>query len=422
MVNDQAVAFRKKHQDQQKHECQLTQEAARLVNLAKLEPLTDGGLRTSQLLSEALIKNPHHHEAQILLERLNQMFVPRWHFPMLADEVRNRAYAKAISAKVKPGDIVLDIGCGAGLTAMLAARAGAKHVYTCEQQPLIAQAAVRVIEQNGLSHRITVIPKMSHNLVVGIDLPEPADVVISEIVDTVLLGEGALATLVHAMHKLAKPDACAIPERGTLKAQLVESDKVLNLWRPQKAEGFDLGAFHRLAKVAQLTPNDLSACQLRPLGPAKKLFQFNFMRPNLQAAQTTQHIVCSVAGTIHAVLVFFEMDLSPGIRLSNGLGSGGHWGRTAFLLDGPISAKPCNLLSITASHDASQFSLVADKIIAFSDDANTTPDWMRRGSNRLDVESDSPVSRPKSGSHDAILHDTPPEFVEFADTEARKTG
>lgn len=235
MPNDQAVAFRNEHQGGQNHQCQSAQEAAHLVDLAKVEPLSDGGLCTSQLLSEALEKDPYHHEAQILQERLNQTFVPRWHFPMLADEVRNRAYANAIAAKVKPGDIVLDIGCGAGLTAMLAACAGAKHVYTCEQQPLIAQRAERVIKQNGLADRITVIPKMSHNLVVGVDLPEPADVVISEIVDTVLLGEGALATLVHAMHFLAKPNARAIPERGTLKAQLVESDTLLNQWRPQKA-------------------------------------------------------------------------------------------------------------------------------------------------------------------------------------------
>ncbi|MEP4248177.1 50S ribosomal protein L11 methyltransferase [Tateyamaria sp.] len=419
MPNDQAIAFGNKHQDWQNHECQPPQEVAHLVDLAKVEPLTDGGLRTSQLLSQALVKDPYHHEAQILLERLNQTFVPRWHFPMLADEVRNRAYAKAIAAKVKPGDVVLDIGCGAGLTAMLAARAGAKHVYTCEQQPLIAQAAQRVIKQNGLADRITVIPKMSHNLVVGLDIPEPADVVISEIVDTVLLGEGALATLAHAMHRLAKPDARAIPERGALKAQLVESDKLVNQWHPQKAEGFDLDAFHRLAKVAQMTPNDLSACQLRPLGPAKKLFQFNFMRPDIRVAQTRQHLICSVAGTIHAVFVFFEMELSPGISLSNGLNSGGHWGRTAFLLDGPIPSKPCSLLPITASHDASQFSLVADEIIAFSDEINPSTIKMQGASNGLGANSDEPVPKSISTPLNAISHERQSKQTV---TQTRKTG
>jgi len=331
--------------------------AEKLVELAKSMPLTDGGRRTSQMLSQALALDPRNHEAQIFQERLHQMFVPRWHFPMLADTARNSAYAKAIAAKVKPGDVVLDIGCGAGLTAMLAARAGAKHVYTCEQQPLIAEAATRVIADNGLSDRITVIPKWSHEIVIGEDMPEAADVVISEIVDTVLLGEGALATLTHAMGALAKPEARAIPERGTLVAQAVESDQLLDLWRPQRAEGFDLNAFHHFARVAQITPNDFAACNLRPLGPTTELFQFDFTRPSLKPARTTADLTCTEAGTLQAVLVSFEMELAPGIQVDNGLASDGHWGRTAYLLDQPAKAWPGLQFAVTAQHDSAQLSL-----------------------------------------------------------------
>lgn len=344
-------------------------KADSLVQLAKAEPLTDGGIQTSQLLSAALTIDPHHHEAQVLQERLHQMFVPRWHFPMLADTARNSAYAEAIAAKVRPGDVVLDIGCGAGLTAMLAARAGAKHVYTCEQQPLIAQAALKVIEKNGLSDRITVIPKLSHNLVIGVDIPEPADVVISEIVDTVLLGEGALATLTHAMSALAKPDARAVPERGTLFAQLVESDQLLDLWQPLEAEGFDLSGFHHLASVAQITPNDFAACGLRPLGPATDLFQFDFTKPNVRPARTTEALNCSGCGTIHAVFVSFEMELAPDIIVTNGLQSSGHWGRTAFLLDHPRSALAGDRVKVTAQHDSAQLSLSVHAPVSGTDDA-----------------------------------------------------
>lgn len=352
------------------------QEAERLVSLAKSESLADGGIRTSALLSTALSIDPHHHEAQLLQERLHQTFVPRWHFPMLADRARNSAYAEAIAAKVKPGDVVLDIGCGAGLTAMLAARAGAKHVYTCEQQPLIAQAAERVIAENGLSERITVIPKWSHNIIVGVDMPEPADVVISEIVDTVLLGEGALATLTHAMSALAKPQARAIPESGTLMAQPVDSVKLLDMWRPREAEGFDLSAFHRFAGVAQLTPNDFEACALRPLGPATELFQFDFTRPNINPARITKDLSCSGTGTIHAILVSFKMQLAPGIELTNGLNAGGHWGRTAFLLDSPKPAQSGDRLTLTAQHDASQLSLSVHDTTPSVATADQAPVWV----------------------------------------------
>lgn len=364
----------------QKHQNQPAQDAESLLQSAKSEPLTDGGIRTSQLLSEALRIDPGHHEAQILQERLHQTFVPRWHFPMLSDTARNKAYAKAIAAKVKPDDVVLDIGCGAGLTAMLAARAGAKHVYTCEQQPLIAQAAKQVIADNGLSSRITVIPKWSHDIVVGEDIPEQADVVISEIVDTVLLGEGALATLTHAMAALAKPDARAIPERGTLMAQPVESDGLLNLWRPHEAEGFDLSAFHNFARVAQLTPNDFEACSLRPLGPATDLFEFDFTRPNINPARAAKDLACSETGRIHAVLVSFKMDLAPGVQVANGLKSGGHWGRTAFLLDQPETAKAGDRLSVTAQHDASQLSLSVRELLQ-AEEQPAAALWMTQGWN-----------------------------------------
>ncbi|MGR3761183.1 50S ribosomal protein L11 methyltransferase [Roseobacteraceae bacterium NS-SX3] len=370
------MAERNSPDPSQEHPRQGAQDAEKLVLLAKSGSLADGGIRTSQLLSEALAIDPLHHEAQVLRERLHQTFVPRWHFPMLADKARNSAYAEAIAAKVRPGDVVLDIGCGAGLTAMLAARAGAKHVYTCEQQPLIAEAATRVIAENGLSGRITVIPKWSHEIVVGVDIPEPADVVISEIVDTVLLGEGALATLTHAMAALAKPDARAIPERGTLMAQLVESGKLLDLWRPQEAEGFDLGAFHRFASVAQLTPNDLAACELRPLGPTAELFGFDFTRPNINPARTTENLACTRAGTVHAVFVSFEMELAPGIQVSNGLNSGGHWGRTAFLLDSPEPAMAGDRLTITAQHDASQLSLSVHETPARAGTGDHAAIWM----------------------------------------------
>lgn len=354
------------------------QDAGTLLELAKTAPLTDGGLRTAQILTQALAIDPHNHEAQVLQDRLHQMFVPRWHFPMLADTARNQAYAKAIAAKVKPGDVVLDIGCGAGLTAMLAARAGAKHVYTCEQQPMIAEAATRVIADNGLSDRITVIPKWSHDVVVGVDIPEPADVVISEIVDTVLLGEGALATLTHAMAALAKPDARAVPERGTLMAQLVESDKLVDLWRPQQAEGFDLSAFHHFARIAQITPNDFAACGMKPLGPTTELFQFDFTRPNLNPARATEDLFCTAAGTVHAVFVSFEMELAAGIRVTNDLTSEGHWGRTAFLLDSPMIARAGDFMRVTAQHDSSQLSLSVHDLPSSQEDADLAAVWMER--------------------------------------------
>jgi SAM-dependent methyltransferase len=53
----------------------------------------------------------------------------------LRDDARVSAYETAIRRAVRPGMRVLEIGCGTGLFAMMAARAGAGRVISYEQNP-----------------------------------------------------------------------------------------------------------------------------------------------------------------------------------------------------------------------------------------------------------------------------------------------
>ena len=46
----------------------------------------------------------------------------RYHFDMLNDRERNHAYAVSIAEVVCPADVVVDIGMGSGLLALLAAQ------------------------------------------------------------------------------------------------------------------------------------------------------------------------------------------------------------------------------------------------------------------------------------------------------------
>jgi predicted RNA methylase len=43
-----------------------------------------------------------------------------WHFAFRNDSARVTAYAEAIAATVKPGDVVADLGAGTGVMALLA--------------------------------------------------------------------------------------------------------------------------------------------------------------------------------------------------------------------------------------------------------------------------------------------------------------
>ena len=87
---------------------------------------------------------------------------------------------------------MLDIGTGSGLLALLAAQAGAPSVTACEVFPAVARAARRGVHANGLDGTVRVVSKRSDALIVGTDLPERASVLVTEIFDTDLLGEGIL--------------------------------------------------------------------------------------------------------------------------------------------------------------------------------------------------------------------------------------
>lgn len=134
-----------------------------------------------------------------------------WHAAMLLDETRVTWFARAISAAVRPGDVVLDLGSGTGLLALLAARAGARHVYAIEQSP-IADVAQEMIAANGLNERITLLRGVSYE----VELPERADVIMSETLGAWGADEGIATIMADAMARLATPGARRVPQSLTL--------------------------------------------------------------------------------------------------------------------------------------------------------------------------------------------------------------
>ena len=106
-------------------------------------------------------------------------------FNCLIDKERTEAFVKAITATVRRGDVVVDMGTGSGVLAMLAARAGAKKVYAVEFDRNNIATLEAVFRVNGLENRIVLI----QGDVCKVDLPEKVDVIIGEMIATALLEE-----------------------------------------------------------------------------------------------------------------------------------------------------------------------------------------------------------------------------------------
>jgi len=111
--------------------------------------------------------------------------------PMLNDTGRNIFYKTAIEAAA-PGKIVCDIGAGTGFLSVLAAHAGAKHVIAVERDLQRYQYTKSIIEKLHLTDRIELV----HGDFLDLDIP--ADVYVSETINTQIFGEDIIKLSNHA--------------------------------------------------------------------------------------------------------------------------------------------------------------------------------------------------------------------------------
>nr|XP_022342003.1 protein arginine N-methyltransferase 7-like [Crassostrea virginica] len=157
---------------------------------------------------------------------------------MLHDTERNKKYYKALAdaihIKRKLGEPVnvLDIGTGTGLLSMMAAKLGADTVTACEAFEPMAKCASKIIQQNGFGDKIQIIPKRSTEITVGTDgdMPERANILVTEVFDTELIGEGAINTFTHAHRELLQKNCIVVPSAANMYVQVASSD-FIRRWR-----------------------------------------------------------------------------------------------------------------------------------------------------------------------------------------------
>jgi protein arginine N-methyltransferase 1 len=137
---------------------------------------------------------------------------------MLADEVRIRAYMGALRAAVRPGSVVLDIGTGPGIFAMEAARLGARRVFALDTDPVI-EVGRETARRNKLFDRIEFIEADS----TSIDLPERADVIVSDIRGALPLFSNHIPTIIDARTRHLREGGALIPAQDELFVALVDA-------------------------------------------------------------------------------------------------------------------------------------------------------------------------------------------------------
>lgn len=299
------------------------------------------------LARAANVAEPGSALAHMIRHRVNRR-IPRWHFPMLHDQERNAAFDRAIRAAVRPGDRVLDIGSGSGLLAMMAARAGAASVVSCESNPAVAAIASEIVAANGFADRIRVIPRQSTDLEVEGDLGGPVDVVISEVLSANLVGEGVQVTMEDAAKRLLKPGGNMVPASADMVVALAEWTDLAPV---DRVCGFDLGAFNRL-RQGELGIDGASDALLLRSDPAV-LFAFDFAQAAKWRRRNAELSLVSGGGRINGAVQWLRVRLDAETSYENAPGPGfrSHWAPMFHPFDRAIEPAAGAPVRIGASHD-----------------------------------------------------------------------
>jgi hypothetical protein len=294
---------------------------------------------------------PDMLQAKANLRTAYRDVVPAWHFSMMNDEKRNKAYDSAIRRAV-PEKRVLEVGTGAGLLAMMAARAGAASVTSCDGVKLIADRAREIVAQNGLTERITVIGKMSTALKLGEDISERAEVLVTEIFGSDLIAEGILPTLEHAHQHLLTQDAVVVPSAGAVWGHLAGGDTLKNMLFVDNVEGFDVSSFNDFAPAIYSVA--LSNVEHDVLSDDAELLRFDFRQKSFPARAEADWLTATKPGLCIGVVQWIRLDLDSGTRYENRPATEydkTHWGYRVHRFPRLIEVQPGDVVPIVVRHD-----------------------------------------------------------------------
>ncbi len=278
----------------------------------------------------------------------------------LSDLTRLSLFRRAISAVVKPGDVVLDLACGTGVLGLLAMKAGAAKVYQVDHSGMI-QIARDVACANGYGQKVIGIHEASSRAT----LPEKADVVVADQLSVFGIGAGMPEIFNDARRRLLKPGARAIPRRievFSVPVNFPEMWRMASFWDKRHA-GLTMSPARSIAFNTDY-PSERSPRRI--LARPAQMFTFDLTDVAPERSTATAAIEVSAAGVMHGLSVWFSAELAPGVMMTNSPVSKSRMQRpAAFLPVGkPLALNKGDRLDITMSAITTQ-RLLSWKVVVF---------------------------------------------------------
>jgi len=258
-------------------------------------------------------------------------------------------YERAIAAVVRQGDVVLDLGTGSGLLAVLACRAGARRVYAIEASDAV-QMGTLLTSTTEFAERIEFVHATSQKVA----LSEQVDVIVGDIHDTFGFQPGGLASIMDVRDRLLKPGGTLIPQATELMIAPLEAAALyareIDVWNGC-VHGVGLSSIRPFA-VSHVHPGRFDSDQL--LSPAAAIGALDLARA------TSLHFSGSAVTTIHrdgiahGLCGCFVTTLAGDIRMGNvpGDSSTTNFAQAFFPFDQSVPVAAGDEVSISIdSHD-----------------------------------------------------------------------
>ncbi|MBZ5491935.1 MAG: amino acid adenylation domain-containing protein [Acidobacteriia bacterium] len=265
---------------------------------------------------------------------------------MLADTRRNDAYRAAFADHVC-GKVVVEVGTGPhAVLARMCIEAGARIVYAIERLEESCRRARALVHELGLDGRIVVIQGDAQRT----ELPEAADVCVSEIVGPIGGVEGG-AVILNDVRRFLKPSGIMIPQRSCTRVAAVNLPREIrdNL-------GFSETSVHYVRKIFEQVAKkfDLRVCFKRfprsaVLSNSDIFEELDFRGPVSPEYDRAISLTIEKEGELDGVLVWLTLETSAGHWIDI-LEHDHCWLPVYFpVFESPVSVKPCDRVEATCS-------------------------------------------------------------------------
>jgi len=234
---------------------------------------------------------------------------------MIDDEARMGAFRQALAATINLNSVVLDLGSGTGIMALLACRYGAKRVYAIEPSDAL-QVARETATKNSLSDRIVCIQQRS----AAVTLPERVDLIVEDMRGALPWCSTHIPDVIDARERFLKPGGQIIPRRDSVFCAVAAADEQFGnqllpwQWNP---ENLDLSPASR---YVENTPSGVRFKSGQLMSAPRSWATIDYQSVSKAHVRGEFALEAIPAGTAHGLLLWFETEFLPGVRISNAPG------------------------------------------------------------------------------------------------------